>query len=162
MNKKIYIGVILSLISLILVFFSCKKDEPENTESKIDWECLGCSECKTKAEYNKEVEFNDDNEELIMSYDFDMNKGEGFIIRKNLNLMDCDADPYSEVYVYGDTISIYFQYDLNGGKCMCFFDITTKIKGLKPQVYYIDVHDQQMEYDFVIDLAKCPRGKFYW
>ncbi|MBR5973348.1 MAG: hypothetical protein IK017_11960 [Paludibacteraceae bacterium] len=159
MNKYI-IEVVKVLVSFLFIvgLTACKKEEK--------MEVSGTFVKTIRYDYDKYInnlELNEDNEELVMTYDFDMDKGEGMMIRKGLSLCNCTAKPVSKVTVEKNKITIENVFPENGGTCNNFFDVYTKIKGVQKQKYRIEIIEGQFGYyAFDIDLSKETEGKYYY
>ncbi|MBR0503417.1 MAG: hypothetical protein IJJ77_09270 [Paludibacteraceae bacterium] len=159
MNKYI-IEVTKVLVSFLFIvgLTACKKEEKMEVSGtfvktiRYDYD-----------KYIKNLEVNEDNEELVMTYEFDMDKGEGMMVRKGLSLCNCNAKPVSKVTVEKNKITIENVFPESGGTCNNFFDVYTKIKGVQKQKYHIEIIEGQFGYyTFDIDLSEETEGKYYY
>lgn len=162
MNKYISKGIKL-LLPLLLVagFSSCKKDSDSmEISGKFQKRIIYDYE-----KYTENQEFNEDGEELVMTYKFDMSKNEGVLVRKGLSLCNCQASPYSKVTVdEKENIVIENVFPENmGGTCNNYFDIYTTIKGVQKKKYHIIIEEGEFgHYEFDIDLSKNVEGKYFY
>ncbi len=162
MSKNILTGTLIFTLLLVGVegLVSCKDEKQGDDKARVEGKCMGCSDCKSRSEWYSSM--NDDGEELIMTYEFDMKKGEGLLVRKNLNLSNCDAEPYSKVDVDDNTITIENIFTMESGLCDCYFDISTKITGVQENKYHIVIIEGYNTHEFDIDLSKKTSGKYYY
>ena len=158
MNKYIIEGIkVLVSFLLVIVLTACKREEK--------MELTGTYVKTIRYDYDKYIknlDVNEDDEELVMTYEFDMEKGEGIMVRKGMNLCNCTATPRSKVTVEKNEITIENVFPETGGTCNNFFDIYTKITGVEKKKYHIVILEGQFGYyKFDIDLAKETEGKYY-
>ena len=159
-------------------FMSCD-DEDENNNgsttnngggatSNLSAEFVSASDCLKNA--LDDIELKDATRATYMdgqssiSYKFDSANGELELILQDAEL-NCAATPKMDIRFSGDTI-IFNPYNSTPehlAKCICIFNLTSKVKGVESKVYYIrpekltDVEDVQ-----VLELSQKNEGVVYF
>ena len=158
-------------------FMSCDDEDENNdnttnngggTTSNLSAEFVGASDCLKNA---LDASDNDDatrasylDEKTSISYKFDSVKGELELNLQNA-VLNCAATPKMDIRFSGDTI-IFNPYNANpeeAAKCLCIYNLTSKVKGAESKVYYIrpeqltDAEDVQ-----VLELSQKNEGVVYF
>lgn len=115
----------------------------------------GSSECKNSLFDNdkgvEEVEptaIRHEKSDTLVSYHFNVLTGEGEIVSYNL-LYNCCAELDSKVTIQNDSIIINTIDKADVAcKCMCTFDVTTKLYGMRPQKYHFIVDGTEFDIDY--------------
>ena len=182
MRKKI---LFFSLAALAAFNFMSCDDEDENnngsttnngggaTTSNLSAEFVGASDCLKNALEGIDLEGTDNVDatrssyldgQSSISYKFDSANGELELILQDAEL-NCAATPKMDIRFSGDTI-IFNAYNANpefAAKCLCTYNLTSKVKGAESKVYYIrpekltDVEDIQ-----VLELSQKSEGVVYF
>ena len=113
------------------------------------------SECKNSLFNNEkgveEVEptkIRHEKSDTLVSYRFNVLTGEGEIVSYNL-FYNCCADLDSKVTIQNDSIIINAIDKADVAcKCMCTFDVTTKLYGIRPQKYHFIVDGTEFDIDY--------------
>ena len=177
MKKTILLCGVVALTALN--FNACDSDEEDEVTSivtnKLTSEFVEASDC-LGSPFDESDESNDSiqplfslkNSQIIatfFSYTFDKNKGEILFTANNFT-MGCDAIPKMDVDIKGDTLVVK-PYDANTSEdradCVCRFDITAKVKGATPKVFYVRPATMNDAEDLkTIDLGKESEGALYF
>ena len=177
MRKKI---LFFGLVAITAFNFMSCDDEDENnngnttnngggtTTSNLSAEFVGASDCLKNA---LEGIDNEDatrasylNENPSISYKFDSSKGELELTLQDA-VLNCAATPKMDIRFSGDTIifNAYNSTPEHLAKCLCIFNLTSKVNGAESKVYYIrpekltDVEDVQ-----VLELSQKNEGEVYF
>ncbi len=123
------------------------------------------SECKNSlfdnekgSEYEEPTTIRHEKTDTLVSYWFNVLTGAGEVVSHNL-LYNCCAELDSKVSIQNDTIIINTidKADM-ACKCMCTFDVTTKLYGLQPQKYHFIVDGTEFDMDYSPISAIIYRG----
>ena len=159
-------------------FMSCDDEDDNNnsnssdnggaTTSNLSAEFVGASDCLGNALGDGTSADGADDPTIRLSsiaYKYDSAKGEVELNLENAQ-MNCAAKPKMDITFSGDTI-IFNAYnsDTSGvmAKCICLFNLTSKVKGVESKVYYIrpekstDAEDIQ-----VLELSQKEEGVVYF
>ncbi|MBS7363530.1 MAG: hypothetical protein KIH03_06940 [Paludibacteraceae bacterium] len=159
-------------------FMSCDDEDENNnsnttnngsgtTTSNLSAEFVGASDCLGNALGDgTRADGADDQIKIpFIAYKYDSAKGEVELNLENV-IFNCAAKPKMDITFSGDTI-IFNAYnsDTSGvmAKCICLFNLTSKVKGVESKVYYIrpinstDVEDVQ-----VLELSQKEEGVVYF
>ena len=151
-------------------FMSCDDDDENNngnttnngggTTSNLSAEFIGASDCQGSP-YGDGTRAGDQSNGPRIVYKYDSSKGEMALNLENA-VMNCAAKPKMDITLSGDTI-IFNAYnsDTSGvmARCICRFNLTSKVKGVESKVYFIrpinstDVEDVQ-----VLELSQKEEG----
>ena len=160
-------------------FMSCDDEDENNngsttnnggvtTTSNLSAEFVGASDCLNNAMDGID---NEDatrtsylNENPSISYKFDSANGELELILQDA-VLNCAATPKMDIRFSGDTIifNAYNSTPEHLAKCLCIFNLTSKVKGAESKVYYIrpdkliDAEDVQ-----VLELSQKNEGEVYF
>ena len=159
-------------------FMSCDDEDENNndgnstdnggstTTSNLSAEFVGASDC-LGSPYDTEGTRAGEGDQPAgtkLGYKFDKEKGEVELTLENL-VLNCAAIPKMDIRFSGDTI-IFNAYNANpefAAKCLCTYNLTSKVKGAESKVYYIrpekltDVEDIQ-----VLELSQKSEGVVYF
>ena len=136
------------------------------TTSNLSAEFVGASDC-LGSPYDTEGTRAGEGDQPAgtkLGYKFDKEKGEVELTLENL-VLNCAAIPKMDIRFSGDTI-IFNAYNANpefAAKCLCTYNLTSKVKGAESKVYYIrpekltDVEDIQ-----VLELSQKSEGVVYF
>ncbi|MBO4529997.1 MAG: hypothetical protein J5767_05105 [Paludibacteraceae bacterium] len=113
------------------------------------------SECKNSLfdnekglEYEEPTTVRHEKTDTLVSYWFNVLTGEGEVVSHNL-LYNCCAELDSKVSIQNDTIIIKTIDKADVAcKCMCTFDVTTKLYGLQPRKYHFIVDGTEFDMDY--------------
>ena len=165
-------------------FMSCDDEDENNngsttnngggaTTSNLSAEFVGASDCLKNALEGIDLEGTDNVDatrssyldgQSSISYKFDSANGELELILQDAEL-NCAATPKMDIRFSGDTI-IFNAYNANpefAAKCLCTYNLTSKVKGAESKVYYIrpekltDVEDV-----LVLELSQKNEGVVYF
>lgn len=126
---------------------------------------LKSSECKTSLFDNeKGIEIEEpttirhEKTDTLVSYWFNVLTGVGEVVSHNL-LYNCCAELDSKVTIQNDTITINAIDKADVAcKCMCAFDVTTKLYGLQPRKYHFIVDGTEFDMDYAPISAVIYKG----
>ena len=158
-------------------FMSCDDEDENNngnttnngggtTTSNLSAEFVGASDCLGSPYDTEETRAGEGDQPAgtKLGYKFDKEKGEVELTLENL-VLNCAAIPKMDIRFSGDTI-IFNAYNANSefaAKCLCTYNLTSKVKGAESKVYYIrpekltDVEDIQ-----VLELSQKSEGVVYF
>lgn len=130
-------------------------DFSQQKEGAVLWDAmprgrfLAKSECKnnrdddTKAEPSRRDAISD----TMVTFAYDDVKKELTIVSYNQEL-NCCSDVSSNTSVYGDNITIKTTEKNPDCRCLCLFDVTTKLSAVGEQTYHFDVDGTSFDVDF--------------
>ncbi len=177
MRKKF---LFFSLAALAAFNFMSCDDEDENnngdnttnngggtTTSNLSAEFVGASDCLGNALGDGTRADGADDQIIIpfIAYKYDSAKGEVELNLENAR-MNCAAKPKMDITFSGDTI-IFNAYnsDTSGdmARCICRFNLTSKVKGVESKVYYIrPINSTDAEDVQVLELSQKEEGVVYF
>lgn len=112
------------------------------------------SSCKGSPSEKGLVEELERTTDTLVSYSFDLRRGEGVVVAYDVPL-SCCIEAQSVTDVNGDNIVITPVPVGMPCKCMCTYDVTTGLEDLKPRVYHITVRGSTYgDISFDVDLSK--------
>lgn len=112
------------------------------------------SSCKGSPSEKGLVEELERTTDTLVSYSFDLRRGEGVVVAYDVPL-NCCVEAQSVTDVNGDNIVITPVPVGMPCKCMCTYDVTTGLEDLKPRVYHITVRGSTYgDISFDVDLSK--------
>ena len=130
-------------------------DFSQQKEGAVLWDAmprgrfLAKSECKnnrdddTKAEPSRRDAISD----TMVTFTYDAVEKEVTIVSYNQEL-NCCSDVSSNTSVYGDNITIKTTEKNPDCRCLCLFDVTTKLSAVGEQTYHFDVDGTSFDVDF--------------
>ena len=178
MRKKILFFGLAALAAFN--FLSCDDEDENNngdnttnngggtTTSNLSAEFVGASDCLKNA--LDDIELKDATRATYMdgqssiSYKFDSANGELELILQDA-VLNCAATPKMDIRFSGDTI-IFNPYNSTPehlAKCICIFNLTSKVKGVESKVYYIRPEKlTNVEDVLVLELSQKNEGVVYF
>ena len=159
-------------------FMSCDDEDENNngsttnngggtTTSNLSAEFVGASDCLGNALGDGTRADGADDQIIIpfIAYKYDSAKGEVELNLENAR-MNCAAKPKMDITFSGDTI-IFNAYnsDTSGdmARCICRFNLTSKVKGVESKVYYIrPINSTDAEDVQVLELSQKEEGVVYF
>ena len=158
-------------------FMSCDDEDDNNnsnssdnggaTTSNLSAEFISASDCLGNALGDGTRADGADDQIIIpfIAYKYDSAKGEVELNLENAR-MNCAAKPKMDITFSGDTI-IFNAYnsDTSGvmAKCICLFNLTSKVKGVESKVYYIrPINSTDAEDVQVLELSQKEEGVVYF
>ena len=121
----------------------------EGTNSNLSAEFIEASDCLGETLLSEE-------RPLSIAYKYNAENGEVELITKDV-VLNCAAIPSAEFAFNGDTVVVRFADKNEGDKtmCVCFFNLTSKLKGSVSKVYYISTTKGVSH----LDLSKNQEGE---
>ena len=158
-------------------FMSCDDEDDNNgdnstnnggsTTSNLSAEFVGASDCLgSPSGDGTRADGADDQIKIpFIAYKYDSAKGEVELNLENV-IFNCAAKPKMDITFSGDTI-IFNAYnsDTSGvmAKCICLFNLTSKVKGVESKVYYIrPINSTDAEDVQVLELSQKEEGVVYF